>query len=270
LKLETPLGNWMNAAQAQARNHFLALTKAVPTANQRLYVLDGNGEKDEILFRGLASDAVRTRYEKLPVTYLLGPEAEALAHSLNIPALPAAVMTDDHYVILGVLAKPNSEQDVAKFLVDPGKAGMMPTPTAVVADAPKLLKSGVPEAWLVGGLQDGLSGVSIFGLDNETVLRPNSGQSYLNLQMQDGEMRAWSVAATQANGVADIEASTQHSYDWSRGSGYAQLYIHVDQPTQALLHLKQSGISSAGWLDNLLNWPMTRTRQADFRLQRRN
>ena len=62
-------------------------------------------------------------------------------------------------------------------------------------------------------------------------------------------MRAWRVAATQANGVADIEASTQHSYGWSRGSGYAQLYLHVDQPTQALLHLKQSGIKTAAWLD---------------------
>ena len=184
LKLETPLGNWMNAEQAQARNRFLALTKVVPAANQRLVVLDGKGDKDEVLFRGLASDAARPRYEKLPVTYLLGPEADALAHSLNLPALPAAVMTDDHYVILGVLAKPNSEQDVAKFIADPGKVGMMPTPVAVVADTPKPLKSGVPEAWLVGGLQDGLAGVSIFGLDNETVLRPNSGQSYLNLQMQ--------------------------------------------------------------------------------------
>jgi len=67
--------------------------------------------------------------------------------------------------------------------------------------------------------------------------------------MMGGEMRAWRVAATQANGIADIEASTQHSYGWSRGSGYAQLYLHVDQLTQVLLHLKQSGIRSAGWMD---------------------
>ena len=64
LKLETPLGDWMTAEQAQARNRFLALTKAVPNANQRLYVLDGKGEKDEILFRGLASDAARTQAMK--------------------------------------------------------------------------------------------------------------------------------------------------------------------------------------------------------------
>jgi len=249
LKLETPLGDWMNAAQAQARNRFLALTKTLPAANRRLTVLDGKGGKGKILFRGLASDAARPSYEKLPVSYLIGPEAEALARSLNLPALPAALMTDDHYGILGVLTKPKSEDQVPRFLADPGKAGMMPTPAAVVADAAKPLKSGVPEAWLVGGLQDGLAGVSIVGLDSEPVLRPNPGQPYLSLQMMGGEMRTWRVAATQANGIADIEASTQHSYGWSRGSGYAQLYLHADQPTRVLLHLKQSGIKSAAWLD---------------------
>jgi hypothetical protein len=249
LKLETPLGDWMNAAQAQARNRFLALTKAVPAANQRLYVLDGKDGKDEMLFRGLASKAARPRYEKLSVSYLIGPEAEVLARSLNIPALPAAVITDDHYGMLGVLSEPKSEGQVPKFLVDPGKAGTMPVPLSVSADAAKPLKTGIPEAWLVGGLQDGLSGVSVFGLDSETVLRPNPGQPYLSLQMIGGEMRAWHVASTQANGVVDIEAKTQHSYGWSRGSGYAQLYLHVDQPTQAQLHLHQSGIRSFGWLD---------------------
>jgi len=253
LKLETPLGDWMNAAEAQDRNRFLALTKAVPDANRHLYVLDGkgdkSGDKSEILFRGLASDAARTSYEKLSVSYLIGPEAEALARSLNLPALPAALMTDDHYGILGVLVQPNSEKDIAAFLTDPGKVGTMPTPTAVAADAPKPLKRGIPDAWLVGGLQDGLSGVSVFGLDSETVLRPNPGQPYLSLQMMGGEMRAWRVAATQAGGSADIEANTQHSYGWSRGSGYAQLYLHVDQPTKTLLHLKQSGIRTFGWLD---------------------
>ena len=249
LQLETPSGDWMNAAQAQARNRFLALTKAVPDANRHLILLDGKGEKDEILFRGLASDAARPNYEKLPVSYLIGPEAETMAQSLNLTALPAAVMTDDHYGIQGVLTQPGSEADVSRFLANPGKTGMMPKPVPVAVDAPKPLKNGVPEAWLVGGLQDGLAGVSIFGLDNETVLRPNPGEPYLSLQMMGGEMRVWRVSATQAGGVADLEANTQHSYGWSRGSGYAQLYLHVDQPIQALLHLKQSGISSAGWLD---------------------
>ncbi|MDD2659392.1 MAG: hypothetical protein PHY54_06905 [Methylococcales bacterium] len=249
LQLETPLGAWMSAAQAQSRNRFLALTRAVPDASRHLYLLDGKGENDDILFRGLSSDAARPNYEKLPVSYLIGQEAETMARGLNLPSLPAVVMTDDHYGVLGVLARPGSEADVSRFLANPGKTGMMPTPAPVAADAPSPLKNGVPEAWLAGGLQDGLAGVSIFGLDNETVLRPNPGQSYLSLQMMGGEMRTWRVAPTQADGVADLEANTKHSYGWSRGSGYAQLYLHVDQPMQVMLHLRQSGIRSAGWLD---------------------
>ncbi len=248
LKLETPLGDWMTAAQAQARNRFLALTKAVPDADRRLYVLDGKDGKDDILFRGLASDVARSSYEKLPVSYLIGPEAEALAHSLNLPTLPAALVTDDHYSILGMLTQPASEHDVSAFLLDPAGFDMMAM--AAGADAsPKPLRAGMPDAWLVGGLQDGLSGLSIFGVDSETVLRPNPEQPYLSLQMMGGQMRAWRVEPTQADGTTDIEANTMHSYGWSRGSGYAQLYLYVDQPKQALLHLKQSGIKTGGWLD---------------------
>ncbi|MGZ8184105.1 MAG: hypothetical protein ACXWT1_19340 [Methylobacter sp.] len=249
LKLETPLGDWMNVEQAQARNRFLALTKPLPDAERRLYLLDGKGENGDMLFRGLASAAAKPRYEKLSVSYLIGPDAEALARSLNIPALPAAVMTDDHYGVLGVLSQPKNEGQVPKFLADAGKAGAMPAPPAVATEAAKPLKNGVPEAWLVGGLQDGRAGVSVFGLDSETVLRSNPGQPYLSLQMMGGEMRTWHAAPVQAYGSTDIETSTQHAYSWSRGSGYAQLYLHAAQPMQTLLHLKQSGIKTAAWLD---------------------
>ncbi|MGZ8226227.1 MAG: hypothetical protein ACXWT3_06250 [Methylococcaceae bacterium] len=249
LQLETPLGDWMNAEQAQTRNRFLALTKVAPTAKQRLYVLDGKGEQGEMLFRGLAADAARPHYKSLSVSYLVGPEAEALAQRLNLPALPAAVMTDDHYGVLGALSKPRNEVDVSRFLADPAGTGLMLAPIAASEDTPKPLQEGLPDAWLVGGLQDGLAGVSIAGLDSETVLRPNPDQPYLSQQMMGGEMRTWRKSPTNPDGAAVIEASTQHSYGWSRGSGYAQLYLHMDQSTQALLHLKQSGVKTAGWLD---------------------
>jgi hypothetical protein len=250
LQLETPLGDWMNKAQARTRNRFLALTQSVPNAKQHLYVLDGKGGKNDVLFDALATDAAKPGYQKLAVSYFVGEEAERLAEKLNIPALPAALITDDHFSILGILVKPGSKQDVIRFLADPSSAKLLqPSKFAGVATAPQRLKSGRPQAWLVGGLQDGLAGVSIFGLDNETVLRPNPDQPYLSLQMMGGEMRVWHDATTQANGVDDIEANTQHSYDWSRGSGYAHLYLDVDEPTKTLLHLQQSGIKTSGWLD---------------------
>lgn len=111
------------------------------------------------------------------------------------------------------------------------------------------LHDGVPEAWLVGGLQDGVAGMSIFGLDTETVIRPNLNQPYLSTEMMGGSIRRWQKASTTPNGIAIIESATQHSYGWSRGTGYAQIYLHADMPTQAVLRLRQSGIKTAGWLD---------------------
>lgn len=249
LKMETPLGDWMNVEQAELRNRFLALTKVSPTAKRHLYLLDGKGANDRTLFNGLASPAAFPIYENLSVTYLVGPDAKAMASDLNLPELPAAIMTDDHYTILGVLAKAEHERQVVQFLSDPSKVGVMPILPAIAGDETRSLKNGMPMAWLVGGLQDGLAGVSVYGLDNETALRPNPGQPYLSLQMMGGEIRSWRTAPTQADGSVDIEPSTQHSYGWSRGSAYAQLYLHVDQQTQVLFHAKQSGVSSAGWLD---------------------
>jgi len=249
LQLETPLGDWMTATEAEARNRFLAMTKVLPDANRRLLVLDGKGEQSAMLFQGLAAKTARPHYEKLSVAYLAGPEAETLANQLNLPTLPAAVLTDDHHGMLGVLAQPESEAQVTAFLADPVKTGSLPKLPEVVAEIAKPLNQGVPEAWLTGGLQDGLAGVSINGLDSETVLRPNPDQAYLSMQMMGGEMRTWHKAATQDDGSADIESSTRHSYLWSRGSAYAQLYLHAAGPTQALLHLRQSGIESAVWLD---------------------
>jgi hypothetical protein len=249
LKLDKPLGDWMSVEQAQARNRFLALTKPAAAGPRRLYLLDGKGESADMLFRGLAADAAWPVYENLPVTYLNGPEAETMARQLSIESLPAAVITDDHFTVLGELTQPASETDVLKFLAEPGKFGTMPQPAQVIPEQPIPLKNGVPQAWLVGGLQDGQAGLSVFGLDTETLLRPNPEQSYLSLEMMGGKMRKWLVVPTQPNRDTNIEASTQHAYGWSRGTGYAQLYVYAEQPIQTQLHLRHSGIKSAGWLD---------------------
>ncbi|MFA4945352.1 MAG: hypothetical protein WC789_11700 [Lentisphaeria bacterium] len=115
--------------------------------------------------------------------------------------------------------------------------------------APAALRHGIPEAWLVGGIHDGRAGVSIYGLDTETVLRANPGMPYLSSEMMGGKIRTWERAATAANGVVVIEPKTTHSYGWSRGTGYAQLYLYAEQPVTAVLHLRQSGIETSGWLD---------------------
>lgn len=249
LQLQQPLAAAMTGEQAQLRNRFLALTRPDAKGPQRLLVLDGSGAHGERLFRGLAADAARAHYQNMPVIYLIGQAAETMARDLNLPTLPAAIVTDDHYSVLGVLSQPADEASVAKFLAEPDQIGWMPQSPAIRAPTPVPLKRGIPAAWLVGGLQDGQAGLSVFGLDTETISRPNPEQPYLSLEMMGGKLRKWRVAATDANGEATIVDSTEHAYGWSRGTGYVQLYLHADRPLQAQLHLRQSGIKAAAWLD---------------------
>ena len=249
LQMQQPLAAAMTGEQAQLRNRFLALTRPDAKGPRRLLVLDGSGGYGERLFHGLAADAVRPYYQNMPVTYLIGQAAETMARDLNLPTLPAAIVTDDHHTVLGVLTQPADEASVAKFLAEPDQIGWMPQSPAIPAPTPMPLKSGIPAAWLVGGLQDGQAGLSVFGLDTETISRPNPDQPYLSLEMMGGKLRNWRVAATGADAETTLAASTEHAYGWSRGTGYVQLYLHADRPLQAQLHLRQSGIHAAAWLD---------------------
>ncbi len=199
-------------------------------------------------FRGLASEATRQYYQGLQVKYLIGAEAEAMVRGMNLPSLPSALISDDNYSLLGILAAHGNETEaeVTRFLAEPELYGKLPA----LADEPlRPLRDGVPEAWLVGGLQDGVAGVSIYGLDTETVLRPNPGQPYFATEMTGGRMRTWQKAPTDPQGQTVIEESTKHDYRWSKGTGYGQLYLHVGQATRARLRLDHSGIASDGWLD---------------------
>jgi hypothetical protein len=117
------------------------------------------------------------------------------------------------------------------------------------AQEPTPLKDGVPSAWVVGGLGDGTAGLSIYGLDAETVMRPNPDAPYLESQMMGAALNKWQRAATSPNGTVMVVPAAAHSYGWSRGNAYGQLYIQVDRPTKVVLHLRQSGVRTSGWLD---------------------
>lgn len=114
---------------------------------------------------------------------------------------------------------------------------------------PTAIQNGIPQAWLVGGIHDGPGGMSIYGLDTETVSRANPNQPYLSSEMAGGRMRSWTAATPTADGITILLDKTDHSYGWSRGTGYAQLYLKADVATTADLRYCHSGINSAVWLD---------------------
>ncbi|MGR9108062.1 MAG: hypothetical protein ACU843_14135, partial [Gammaproteobacteria bacterium] len=169
---------------------------------------------------------------------------------LRLPKLPAVLIADDHYTLLGGLAQPANEAEVLDFLVSPEKHAIVFAEASDASDeSSSPLRAGMPQAWLVGGLEDGLAGLSIFSLDPERVLRPNPGEPYLSVALAGGVLRSWRETPLLSDGSVEIAASTEHSTLWSRGSAYALIYLHVAEPIQALLHWRQSGIQSWGWLD---------------------
>jgi hypothetical protein len=111
------------------------------------------------------------------------------------------------------------------------------------------LENGVPKAWLTGGLGDGKAGLSIYGLDAETVMRPNPDAPYFESTMMGGAINKWRTTPSAKNGAVIIESALGHDYGWSRGSGNAQLYINAKKQVTVTLHLRQSGVRSAAWLD---------------------
>lgn len=111
------------------------------------------------------------------------------------------------------------------------------------------LREGYPAAWLVGGIMDGKAGLSLYGLDTERITRANPGQPYASVLMSGALIRQWVPIPSAEGGAVLILAHTDHSYGWSYGTGYAQLYMHNEQPRQLVLHLVHTGVRTGAWLN---------------------
>jgi hypothetical protein len=248
LQFESAATAPMKPADAAARNRFLAGLKTIAQPVRRLYVLDDGSAAGQALFAGLSPPEVQRRLADTAVIYKIGPEAQALARELNLSGLPAAALADAQYSLLGVLAQPGKPAEVARFLDDPRRHGMLPAIPAEPEPPSLPLRDGIPPAWLVGGLQDGIAGLSIYGMDSETVMRPNPGERYLGTELMGGVLRTWQRADAGPDGAVVI-ADTGHDYRWAGGSGYAQVYLKTARPTRALLNLERGGESGGVWLD---------------------
>lgn len=248
LDLVSPLAMPMQPSDAASRNRFLAGLKPVAQPRRRLYVLDDGSERGQALFAGLSQPEVSGRLADTAVVYRIGQEAQETAKELNLPALPAAILADEQYSLLGVLARPAKSAAVTRFLDDPRRHGVLAQIPGVPEEPGLPLRNGVPPAWLVGGLQDGIAGLSIYGLDSETVMRPNPGERYLSTELMGGVMRSWQRAESAPDGAVVI-ATTEHDYRWAGGSGYAQIDLKVAHPTRAMLKLDGGADPAAVWLD---------------------
>jgi hypothetical protein len=244
LALDAPAPAWLTAEDAALRNTFLQRLATPAAPEHRLYVLDGPGATP--LFTGLVDPALAPWLATASATYLWGVEAEGLAARLNIARLPAAIVTDALYGTQGVLTAPATADAVAPFLRRPTGAPL-PPPVAAVPPAP--LRDGVPTAWLIGGLHDGRAGNDVYGVDVDAGLRPNPGQPYLAVRVGPNKLLAWEPQPAAANGLCVITPRLERPCGWSRGTGYAALYLRAEKATTTRLHWQSSGVASTLWVD---------------------
>lgn len=250
LALDSPLAAWLTEARGVLRGPFLAFSKKIDRPERWLYVLDADGPGEEALFKGLAQESLKSWYEATQVKYLLGAESDELAKSLNLPTRPAAVVVDADRKVTGVLANPKDVAQVARFLADPAREGIVPSYSDPPAGEPSALVEGSPPQWLVATGWPGQCGVGHWGLDAEAQQRPNPGDYYAYGYFTAGWRSGhWEERSAGANGVCVITDKLADSFAWSKGTSYAVAYVAAATPTRAVLHLQHSGVESAVYLD---------------------
>jgi hypothetical protein len=246
--LEKPLPAWFTVAHAERRAGFLAHAQKVGNAEVTLHVLDGEGP-DAALFAGLAQESLGAFYGSNDATYLLGESAEALAREVGLSALPAAILSNRDRRILGVLSKPASPSEVVTFVTQHGRGGFMP-PFAEIQPAPVPVKDGVLESWLVATGWPGRCGVGHWGLDAESLQRPNPGDRFgYGFYTAGTRSGTWTERRSDNEGTTWIVDRLPESYAWGKGTSYAVAYLHADAPATVRLHFQHSGIQSAVCLE---------------------
>ncbi|MFZ2657918.1 MAG: glycosyl hydrolase [Victivallales bacterium] len=223
----------------------LAGTQEPSKASQRLYVLEGTDVKamDDMLI-GISPETLAG----MDVTYLMGGEAQEAAKSIGLKELPSLIMADGAYKILGALGKGSTKPNVERLLKDGAGSAPLPAFPQMTTPAPKAFVGGRPAEWLIAGNWCGPCGISLQGIDVEKTLRPSAGDPCMVMQFDTAKPTQWKAIPLAETGAYVIESPTAN-YVWPRGTGNAFLYFKVDSETEAILHVAQSGIRTAGWLD---------------------
>ncbi|HCE45016.1 MAG TPA: hypothetical protein DET40_15860 [Lentisphaeria bacterium] len=267
--MENPWPEWMTAEKGRLRSKFLEGWEKVENPEQWLYLVDGNGEGDKILFEGLSQDSARARFDETQVSYQLGENAEETAKWLNLPGCPAAVLVNADRKVLGVLNNPKNMEEVSAFLADPGKLGTIPNYPEIKQPDPLPLKGGAPSKWLIATGWPGHCGVGHLGLDAESQQRPNPGDPYLYGFYTSGNRSGlWEEQPVNNEAVCKITEKLAGTYEWGKCTSYAVVYLDVAEPVKAVLHLQHSGVESAVYLDGA-EQPLKADASQQFKIARK-
>jgi hypothetical protein len=110
------------------------------------------------------------------------------------------------------------------------------------------LEDGRPAAWLTIGPWAGRAGLTLWGLDYESKIRPNPDDSGILTSFDTVKPSQWQPLKIGQDKIYKTSPLVS-DYIWARGAYYAHIYIKSDREQSALMQLAQSGISSEAWLD---------------------
>ena len=122
-----------------------------------------------------------------------------------------------------------------------------PTTATIQGDA---MVNGRASRWATAGTWSGPGGLSLWGLNAESELRPSVGDPCVITNFDAGHTVAWAATAPDANGVMTIDASTPETV-WARGAAYAHVYLFAASPQEIAIHLSHDGIKSFAWLNGV-------------------
>ncbi len=218
----------------------------------RVYVLESDDARDaDPFFRYLAANS-RSLGTRIVVTTFLGQESADFARDLRLAKLPAMLVMGDHYALRGVLNGAVDDARVSAFMAATMTVGPAPGPfpqrAAPAPEQPRPLRNGSPRAWLVVDGWGGPAGLSLWGIGNESRVRPNPGDACLAVYFDRMAPTAWAARQATDTGTVIINPDTADC-SWPKGVGYAHIYLDSDRDVDCVLHTAQTGISTHAWLD---------------------
>ncbi|MDR3708071.1 MAG: hypothetical protein P4L33_07205 [Capsulimonadaceae bacterium] len=176
-------------------------------------------------------------------------QARFIADKIGIAALPALIVMDDAYGIRAICRPSDSSKRIEAALQANTPLDVdVPKARAESGNGAELNADGSPNAWIVAGEWCGPSGLSLWGLDAEAETAPSLNDPCIALQFDTVIHTSWQSRTPGNDGIVVIDPATR-DFVWSKGTAYACIYLKPERERDITLHLSQSGVETAGWIN---------------------
>ncbi|HEY3333520.1 MAG TPA: hypothetical protein VGK19_26040 [Capsulimonadaceae bacterium] len=219
--------------KAVTRRVYLLESALAIEADPLLRVIDARAE-------GLKSSTVASIFSS--------DEARQMVAAVGGGTLPALVVMDEAYTVLAVRRPSDGAKRIESALAATVPLDVVNPAASTARIAGEAMVDGAPVAWLVAGTWAGPSGLSLWGLDAESEARPNVSDPCIVEQFDTVLHSKWEARQVDGAKTAVISTSTG-DFVWSRGTAYAFAYVNAAAERDVVLHLSQSGIQSAVWVN---------------------